>query len=291
MGIVYDQSGHMIDDVRAKGYTGYFVNPGDMGVWPFKDKGSQGQGQNARGGKYQGQGVDVVSNKTGYSFVSPKAGLTWAQLKERWQKKREERAAKKQSQAPVQPEQRAPEQRAPEQRVPVQPAPQASAVPPTQNEIIKGTNAAMQAGVPYENKNGEKRVFVPSQNNDPARANIGGGVAKGVANRETAKQAAQAPANYAPSSEEAAKFYARTQMNKAAQQGRANAQVTQPAQPAQMQAGQLWQAQSIDPDTQKLLAQKKAQAMTASQARDEYWRRNLGKAQQDLRNGALDFGE
>lgn len=283
MGIVYDQSGHMIDDVRAKGYTGYFVNPGDMGVWPFKDKGPQGQGQNSRGGKYQGQGVDVAGNKTGYSFVSPKAGLTWAQLKERWQKKREERAAKKQPQAPAQPEQRAPVQ-------PV-PAPQASTVPPTQDEIVQKTNYAMKAGVPYENKNGEKRVFVPSQNNDPARANIGGGVAKGVANRETAKQAAQAPA-YQPSSEKEAQFYARAQMNKAAQQGRANAQ---PAQPAQMQAGQLWQAQSVDPETQKILAQKKqeraAKAMTASQARDEYWRRNLGNAQQDLRNGALDFGE
>jgi hypothetical protein len=120
-------------------------------------------------------------------------------------------------------------------------------------------------------------------------------VAKGVANRETAKQAAQAPA-YQPLSEEAAKSYARTQMSKAAQQGRANTQQVQPvAQPAQMQAGQLWQAQSIDPETQKILAQKKqeraTQAMTASQARDEYWRRNLGNAQQDLVNGALDFGE
>ena len=288
MGIVYDQSGHMIDDVRAKGYTGYFVNPGDMGVWPFKDKGPQGQGQNARGGKYQGQGVDVVSNKTGYSFVSPKAGLTWAQLKERWQKKREERAAKKQSQSP------APAPAQPEQRAPVQPAPQAGAVPPTQDEIIKGTNAAMQAGVPYENKNGEKRVFVPSQNNDPARANIGGGVAKGATNRETAKQAAQAPASYAPGSEEAAKFYARTQTNKAAQQGRANAQQTVPVQASARSMGpkSLEQArQEFYANNAQASSKPAVQAMTASQARDEYWRRNLGNAQQDLRNGALDFGE
>ena len=231
--MVYDQSGHMIDDVRAKGYTGYFVNPGDMGVWPFKN--SNNDAQKSRGGKYQGQDVDVTGNKTGYSFVSPKAGLTWAQLKERWQKKKAERAAaKKQPQTPAQPEQQAP----------VQPAPQANAVPPTQDEIVKGTDATMKAGVPYENKNGEKRVFVPSQNNDPARANIGGGVAKGVANREVAKQAAQAPA-YQPSSEKEAQFYARAQMNKAAQQGRANvqpasaqAQSAQSAQPAQpVQAG------------------------------------------------------
>lgn len=224
--MVYDQSGHMIDDVRAKGYTGYFVNPGDMGVWPFKN--NNNGAQKSRGGKYQGQDVDVTGNKTGYSFVSPKAGLTWAQLKERWQKKREERAAKKRQQA-----QPTPTPAQPEQQAPARPEPQAGAVPPTQDEITKGTNAAMKAGVPYENKNGEKRVFVPSQNNDPARANIGGGVAKGVANREIAKQAAQAPTSYAPSSEEAAKFYARTQMNKAAQQGRANVQSAQSAQPVQ----------------------------------------------------------
>lgn len=227
--MVYDQSGHMIDDVRAKGYTGYFVNPGDMGVWPFKN--NNNGAQKSRGGKYQGQDVDVTGNKTGYSFVSPKAGLTWAQLKERWQKKREERAAKKQQQTQQAQPTQTPAQ--PEQQASARPEPQVNTVPPTQDEIIKGTDTAMKAGVPYENKNGEKRVFVPSQNNDPARANIGGGVAKGVANREIAKQAAQAPASYAPSSEEAAKFYARTQMNKAAQQGRANVRSVQSAQPVQ----------------------------------------------------------
>lgn len=204
--MVFDPSGHIIDEDRAKGYTGYFVNPGDMGVWPFKNSSAQ----KSRGGKYQGQEADATGNKTGYSFVSQKPRLTWTQLKERWQKKRAERATKKQQQAQPTPAQ-------PEQQALARPEPQAGAVPPTQDEIIKGTNYGMNAGVPYENKNGEKRVLVPSQNNDPAKANIGGGVAKGVANRETAKQAAQAPA-YQPSSEKEAQFYARAQMNKAAQQ-------------------------------------------------------------------------
>lgn len=219
--MVFDQSGHVIDEDRAKGYTGYFVNPGDMGVWPFKNNNTQ----KSRGGKYQGQEADVTGNKTGYSFVTQKPRLTWAQLKERRQKKKAERALKKaQQQTPTQPEQQAP----------VQPAPQASAVPPTQDEITKGTDYGMKAGVPYENKNGEKRVFVPSQNNDSARANIGGGVAKGVANRETAKQATQAPA-YQPSSEKEAQFYARAQMNKAAQQANVNTAPVQ-AQPVQASA-------------------------------------------------------